>query len=316
VRARSHVVASKLFGEAALPPAHSGGGLAARSADEEPSAAPTPAAVAGGGAPPQLHQGRLDAAAALDGGSRSAPLQQVWRQRSARLEASAGGGPDASSGLSEAAPAAPSGLRISGAAPPAAVVVGNPLQPPRLPHEAAHEGLRQTRSGTSAPGAGAAVGLSCFTSGASCPAVDAAVDSLSRELGVPPPALLSSLGVESLQRIRELWARAATPEARRLALMSTFWSTHMSLLPAAFDGVQQSPLPPAWLRLLHALEGAERDRHRVHAVDSVAASCRDEVAASCSESTPSSSAPPSPAAASFQLSPAQASGFTENIARR
>ena len=124
---------------------------------------------------------------------------------------------------------------------------------------------------------------------------------------MPPPSSSSPVGIENLQRIGELWARAATPEARRLADMSTFWSTHLALLPAALDGVLQSPLPPAWLRLLHALEGAERDFHRVRAVDSDTVSYGDEVAATSSEWSPCSSAPPSPAAAPHTcVSPARA----------
>jgi len=254
--------AAKLFGDVALlqsPP---------RSADEP--------AMRVDRAP--QHLGHLDAAAPSNGSFPSAPLPD-GRQRPAPSGRIAGDALDASHGLLEAASALASSPSRFGVAP-AAVVVGNPLQQPPPPHSA---GRVQQRGDAVAPNVAVARVTASSSSGVACLTIHAAVEALSRELGVSPPSLSGPIGVENLQRIGELWARAATDEARRLAHMSTFWSRHLFLLPAALDGVLQSPLPPAWLRLLRALEGAERDRDRVYGVDSDTASCRDEVAASCSE---------------------------------
>jgi len=226
-RGSSHVVAAKLFGEAALLPPRSGGG-AARSADDHMGVAPV------------------------------------------------------------------------------AVAVGNPLQQPSPPPQPQPPNAAQQpeRGDSHAPASAAAVVSSSFSPGGTCLAVPAAVELLSRDLGMPSPSLSRRTGFDNLQRIGELWARAATPEARRLADMTTFWSQHPALLPAALDGVLQSPLPPAWLRLLHALESAERDRQSTRGRHGDTGDCVDEVTPTLSELTSSESTPP--VASSYSASAAWA----------
>ena len=60
--------------------------------------------------------------------------------------------------------------------------------------------------------------------------------------------------VAAVMLISELWVRAATPEARRLAGMRTFFRRHPHLLPDALAAVSQVPLPAVWHRLLDSIE--------------------------------------------------------------
>ena len=275
-RGPSQAAAARLFGEAAT---------AARTTGD------TAVPAAGRVGRASQRDRRLDAAGPSDD-SFVAVAKRERRRRPAPSVGKSGAadGLGASSGLPEAAAVPASPRSPPGGVAAAAVVVGNPLQQQPPPPQPPSAGWQPQHGDAHASKAVAAVVSSSSSRGVVCPLIQAAVESLCRELGVPLPSSSGSIGFESLQRIGELWARAATPEARRLADMSTFWSTHPALLPAALDGVLQSPLPPAWLRLLHALEGAaQQQRRRRRDSDSDGDSCRDDDTATPSDWTPPSS---------------------------
>ena len=183
----------------------------------------------------------------IDGAGRSASPARLPRSPARAHD----GGDEGATELRQGGQGQQHMLHSNAAAPPAAVETRNPLQQsqpqsqqPPLAVEAAVlavvEELRRTAAHSAAPRGGA-------SSAAGAAAAAAA-------------ATGSSGGHGTFQRISELWVRAATPEARRLAAMATFWSMHPALLPAVSDALAQTPLPRVWLRLLHALE-ADAQQH-------------------------------------------------------
>lgn len=72
--------------------------------------------------------------------------------------------------------------------------------------------------------------------------------------GASPAPPAGGVGDASLVLINELWTRAATPEARRLAGMRTFFRRNPHLLAEAVAAVQQVPLPVIWRQLLSTIE--------------------------------------------------------------
>lgn len=70
--------------------------------------------------------------------------------------------------------------------------------------------------------------------------------------GTPPapPALRATVTAA------DILAASVTPEGSRLGFQGLFFRAHPYLAPHAVVAAAKSPLPPAWLRLLHALEGA------------------------------------------------------------
>lgn len=69
--------------------------------------------------------------------------------------------------------------------------------------------------------------------------------------------------------MRHLRARAATPEARRLASCVAFFRFSPQLLPAALEAVGRVPLPPAWMGVLNQVESL----HLLHSSSSSISRC-------------------------------------------